>query len=99
MKKFSDNESNSKVHWIKAFKVGEAITETKDIKSAIVLATYITAFAATNDVQLKRYIQAAVIKCDAIKVLGLVIEDIGISLAIAFINARRCKMPLCRSVI
>jgi len=48
------------------------------------ITTYITvhelekAFAATNDVQLKRYIQAAVIKCDAIKVLGLVIEDIDI---------------------
>jgi len=44
-------------------------------------STYITAyelekaFVVTNDAQLKRYIQAAVSKCHAIKVLGLVIED------------------------
>ena len=44
-------------------------------------STYITAyelekaFVVTNNAQLKRYIQAAVIKCNAIKVLGIMVED------------------------
>ena len=40
------------------------------------------AFVATNNAQLKRYIQAAVIKCQAIKVLGLVIEDTNLIIEI-----------------